>query len=98
RRQLGQIDVLGDVIRGAFVGDQVGVLVAAPHGREIVAHRVIGGKDRGGGAQLCAHVGNDVPVHRRQVRQAGTVILDDPVDPTLDVVAAQHLQDHVLGR
>ena len=26
------------------------------------------------------------------------VVLDDPVHPAFDVVAAQHLQDHVLGR
>ena len=32
-----------------------------------------------------------------RLREPGTVVLDDPAEPAGHVVAAQHLEDHVLG-
>ena len=41
-----------------------------PSRAQEVPHRVVGREHRGGGAQLGAHVGDDVPVHRGQPRRA----------------------------
>ena len=58
---------------------------------------LVGGKDRRRRAELGAHVGDDVPVHRGQAVETGAVILDDPADASVHAVAAQHLEDDVLG-
>ena len=83
---------------GVGVGRQLGEVVLPALGAQERAHRIVGGEDRGGRAQLGTHVGDHVTVHRGQVFQPLAVVLDDPVQRARNPVAAEHLQDHVLRR
>ncbi len=87
-----------DVIGRVGVGGQGREVVLAAFGAQEVADLGVGGENRGGRAELGAHVGNDMPVHRGEPGQPGSVVLDDAVDPASDPVLAQHFQDHVLRR
>ncbi len=58
---------------------------------------VVRRKDGRGGPQFRSHVRDHVAVHDRQGVQPGTVILDNPAHRSIDVVAAKHLENDVLG-
>ena len=92
-----EIDLVGVLVGGVGIGAQLAPLVLAALGGEEAAHLVVGREDARGGAELGAHVRDHVPVHRRQLLERRTVVLDDPAEPSVDVVAPQHLEDHVLG-
>ena len=85
------------MILGIIGGVQRAELVFALLLGEEPFYCVVGREHRAGGSQLGAHVGDDVAVHRGQRVQPGAVILNDAPDATVDVVAAQHLENHVLG-
>ena len=97
RLHRGQVDLLGDVIPRVVVGKhlhEVGFALLGPQERP---HLFVGGEHGAGSAELGPHVRDHMPVHRGQLRQPRTVILDDPVHAAVDAMAAEHLQDDVLG-
>ena len=97
RLEPGEVDLLVQVVARAVVGEDLHpVRLAALLAQERAGRRVRG-EDGGGRAQLGAHVGDDVAVHRAQALQARAVVLDDPAEAALHAVPPQHLQDHVLG-
>jgi hypothetical protein len=97
RLQPGEVDLLLDVILSVVVGEDLHPVVLAPLRGKEAADLDVGWEDRRRRAQLGAHVGDNVAVHRAQVLQAGTVVLNDAPVAAVDVVAAQHLEDDVLG-
>jgi hypothetical protein len=68
-----------------------------PDAGEIRARAIVGREHRRRRAHLRAHVGDDVTIHRRQCRDAGTIIFDDAAEPALDAVTAQHFEHDILG-
>ncbi len=97
RLELREIDLVLDVVGAAVIGAECFVGVRPPVIGEEALHRRVGREDRGGRAELGAHVGDHVAVHGGEPVDAGAVILDDLTDPALDRMAAQHFEDHVLG-
>ena len=93
----GQVDLVLLVVVAAGVGGQLPPGVAAPLGRQVGAGAVVGGEDAGGGAEFGPHVADGFAVGGREGRHSRPVVFDDLADAPLDVVAAQHLEDHVLG-
>src|SRR6266536_1481170 len=59
---------------------------------------LVGGEERGGGAELGDHVADGRPPGHGQVPDARAGELEDPVEAALDRVPAQQPQDEVLGR
>src|SRR5262249_59812291 len=53
--------------------------------------------DRGGRPELRSHICDDMPVHRRELSEAGTIIFDDASEAALQTVSAQHFENDVLG-
>src|SRR5699024_8467314 len=41
--------------------------------------------------------GDDVAIHRRQIIEPRSIVLDDPAHTALDTVASEHFQYHVFG-
>ena len=97
RLERREVDLLGDVVGGVLVGQQLDPVVLAVLGGQEAPDLAVGREHRRRGTELGAHVGDHVPVHRAQRRHAGPVVLDDAPEAAVDAVAAQHLQDHVLG-
>jgi len=96
--ELGEVDDVGEVVFGALIGLDAREILTAVDGFKVVADGIVGGEDRGGGAELGTHIRNHVTVHGREVLQSVPVIFDDLSDSALDAVATQHLEDDVLGR
>ena len=97
RLEGGEVDLVSVLVGRVRVGAHLPPVGLAPFGREEAAHLVVGGKDARGGAELGTHVRDHVPVHRRQLLEGRAVVLDDPAEAAVDVVASQHLEDHILG-
>ena len=97
RFELREVDAVGEIVFGALVGFEAGEVIAAVDGFEIVPDGIVGGEDRGGGAELGTHVRNHVTVHGREVLQPVPVVFDDLADSALDPVAAQHFEDDIFG-
>ena len=97
RLERREVDLLLDVVGGVGVGLQLDPVAGAVLGREEPPHLVVGREHRRGRAELCAHVRDHVAVHRREALEARARVLDDAAEPTGDVVAAEHLEDDVLG-
>ena len=96
RLEPGEIDLVLLVVLRVAIGQDFRERVPTALRLEEASDGRVGGKDRGGGAQLRPHVGDDVTVHRGQALQPGAVVLDDPADAPVHVAAAKHLQDYVL--
>ena len=99
RLELRQVDRVGDVVLGALLGDQLGeVVLAALAARGSAGPRRRPGtpwSSRPSSAPMLAMTWRSIAV---SVASAGPVVLDDPVGAALGAVAAQHLEDDVLGR
>jgi hypothetical protein len=65
---------------------------------QIARHPLVGGEDRGRGAELGAHVGDRRLAGRADRARAGTDVLDDRVRGARDRELACDPQDHVLRR
>jgi hypothetical protein len=96
RLEQREVDLLLDVIARVLVGQQLDPVVLAPFGGQEPAHLAVGREHRRGGAELGAHVGDHVSVHRGQCGQARAVVLDEAPEAAVDVVPTQHLEDRVL--
>ena len=96
RLECGQIDGVLLVVLCVRVGSQRHPYVAAALRLEERLGRLVGREDRGGSAQLRAHVGDSRALRHRQGLDALARILDDLADAALDGHLAQNLQDNVL--
>jgi hypothetical protein len=72
-------------------------VLTAVDGFEVVADGIVGREDSGGGTEFGTHIRDHVTVHGCEVPQPVPVVLDDLADAALDPMAAQHLEDDVLG-
>ena len=91
-----QVDLLVAVVGRAFVGGKRRPVALATFSTEEGEGRLVGREDARRGAELSAHVGDDVTVHRREAGEARTVIFDDPTKAAFNAVTTQHLEDDVL--
>ena len=92
-----QLDLVFDIVARPGIGAELAPGLLAPLAPEEPPGLVVRREHAGGRAQLGAHVGDDMAVHRAQARQARAVVLDDASQPALHAVAAQHLEHDVLG-
>ena len=97
RFERGQVDLVVLVVVGILVRRQGVELIFATLARQKPSYRVVRRKHRGGRAEFSAHVGDHVAVHRAEMGQTRSVVLDDAANAAVHIVAAQHLQNHVLG-
>ncbi len=94
---VGEVDFGVLVVVAPGIGVQLPPGIAAPLGLEILAGALVRREDRAGGAQFGAHVADGFTVGGGERRHPGAVILDHLADAPLDVVAAQQLENHILG-
>jgi len=87
-------DLVG-VLR-VVVGRKVDVFVLATLAGEVVASLLVGREDRGGRAELRAHVRDRGPFGHRERLDARTGVLEDLADAALHREPAEHLEDDVL--
>ena len=98
RRQRRQIDLDDVGVPRAAVGFERTVRVLSPlRFQESLGH-VVGGENRGRGAELGAHVRDGRALGHRQRFDAFAAVLDDLAHAAFDRQPAQHFQNHVLGR
>ena len=86
-----------EVVGRARICDQLHPIVFSLPRAQEAANLLVGGEDSRCRAQLGAHVGNHVPIHRAQSVEPRPIVFDDPAHSALNAVAAQHLEDHVFG-
>ena len=111
RLQRAQVDLDHPVVVALRVGLDLGVglqvlgdlLGQAGHigplgGPQIGRHARVEGEERGGGADLRAHVADGALAGGADGARAGAEVLDDGAGAALDGQDAGHLEDHVLGR
>ena len=94
---LGKIDFFVAVVLAVGVGNELGPIGFAVLTAQESADFVIRGKDGARRAQLGPHVGDHMPIHRRQAGQPRSVIFQHAADGPVDVVPPQHFQHDVLG-
>ena len=97
RFEFGKIDVVVLVIAAAQVRLQFAPVLLPSLRFQKCPRRFVGRKNGGGRAKLRAHIGDHMPVHRREVKQARAMVFDNLADAAGDAVTAQHFEDHVLG-
>ena len=97
RLQARKIDLVMEVVVRARISDQFHPIVFSLPGTQEAANLVVGGEDSRRCAQFGTHVGDYVPIHRAQGVEARTIVLDDLAHAAFNAVAAQHLENHVLG-
>ena len=97
RFKRGEVDLLRDIVVGAWVGCQFRPVVFALLRTQKAANLGVGGKYGRRGAQFRAHVGDHMAVHGGKTFQARTVILDDAPYPAIDAMAAEHFENDILG-
>ena len=81
---------------GVFAGKR-GDLFAA-RSTQVLAHAAIEWKDRGGGADLGAHVANGAHARARDGVDARTKVLDNGASAAFDRQNAGHFKDNILWR
>ncbi len=103
RLELVEVDLDELVVERAVVGTEVfGDLVGgvgdlfAERGLEVLAHVVVVAEERGGGADLGAHVADRALARRRDRVGAGAVVLHDGAGAALDGELTGDLEDDVL--
>ena len=91
------MDMLDLIVVAARIRHDLYPVVLSALRFEIKPCLLVGGKDGGGRAELRAHIGDDMSIHRRQRAQSLSVIFDDPADAAGDAAPTQQLQDDILG-
>ncbi len=93
----GKVDLGVFVVIRSRIGRQLDPGIPPPLSLEILPGALVGREDGTGGPEFRPHVADRLPIGGGKALHSGAVVLDDLADATLDIVAAQHLQDHVLG-
>src|SRR5246500_5319009 len=98
RLELAQIDLVFNVIDRVRIGFEFDPVLFALLAFQEAAYLVIRGKNRSRGTKLCAHVCNNMAIHRRQACHSRSVVLDDSAFTAVRLMTPQHLQDDIFGR